>query len=183
MESNQKDDPSFLSSPENSQTRSTQNSWLPWVVAGGVILLGLAALLVFTGRRPPGPATSGATLTAADPYAASLPLTNLQMSEASNFAGGKVTYIDGQVANTGSKTVTGAVVQIAFRNQLGELSQKDTMAITLIRTRDPYVDTQPISAAPIRPGDKREFRLIFDHVTMDWNQQYPELRVIEVQGK
>lgn len=183
MESNQKNDPGFLSNPQDSRKDSTQNSWLPWVVALGVILLGLAALLLFTGRRQPGPQTSGATLAAADPYAASLPITNLQMSEASNFAGGKVTYLDGQIANTGSRTVTGVLVQIAFHNQLGELSQKDTMAINLIRTREPYVDTQPMSAAPLKPEDNREFRLIFDHVTLDWNQQYPEIRVIQVQGK
>jgi len=29
----------------------------------------------------------------------------------------------------------------------------------------------------------REFRLIFDHVTDDWDQQYPEVRVIEVVAK
>ena len=57
------------------------------------------------------------------------------------------------------------------------------MAINLIRTREPYVDTQPVSAAPIQPGQQREFRLILDSVTMDWNQQYPEIRVVEVQAK
>ncbi|HVJ08272.1 MAG TPA: DUF2393 family protein [Acidisarcina sp.] len=183
MESNQKNDPGFLSSSDGSPKSTSQTSWVPWVIAGTVILLGLAALVVFSGRRQKGPQVSGATLSPADPYAASLPITNLQMSEASNFAGGKVTYIDGQIANTGSRTVTGIIVQIAFHNDMGELSQKETMAMNLIRTREPYIDTQSVSAAPIKPGDQREFRLIFDHVTMDWNQQYPEVRITEVQGK
>ena len=42
-----------------------------------------------------------------DAYAASLPITRLAMSESANFAGGKVTYLDGHIANSGSRTVTG----------------------------------------------------------------------------
>ncbi len=38
-----------------------------------------------------------------------------------------------------------------------------------------------MSAAPIKPGERREFRLIFDHVIGDWNQQFPEVRIIHVQ--
>ena len=109
-------DPGFLSNPENSSSSST--SWLPFVYAGAVVMVALAALLFFTGRRHTASQTGGATLAAAHPYAASLPITNVQMSEASNFAGGKVTYIDGEIANTGSKTVTGIVVQMAFHNDL-----------------------------------------------------------------
>ena len=41
-----------------------------------------------------------------DPYAASLPLTNLKPSESTSLSGGKSTYIDGHVANNGSRTVT-----------------------------------------------------------------------------
>jgi hypothetical protein len=57
------------------------------------------------------------------------------------------------------------------------------MPLSLIRTREPYVDIQPVSAAPIEPGQKRDFRLIFDTIPPDWNQQYPEVRVINVRGK
>jgi len=56
------------------------------------------------------------------------------------------------------------------------------MPLTLIRTRQPYVDTQPVAAAPIHPGETRDFRLIFDSLPQDWNQNYPEIRVIAVTG-
>jgi hypothetical protein len=183
MESKPKSDPGLISTPLESSTNPAQKAWLPWAVAGAVILLALAALLLFTGRNEPKPQPGGAHLAPADSYAPSLPITNLKMSEASNFAGGKVTYIDGEVTNTGTKTVTGVTIQLAFHNELGELSQKETMALNLIRTREPYVDTQPVSGAPIQPGQVREFRLILDHVTMDWNQQYPEIRVVEVKSR
>lgn len=179
MESNGKKDSDLLSeTPSPNPT-----NWIPWVIAGAVVILGLAALVFFTGRRSARTQVEGSTLVPADAYAASLPITDLKMSEASNFAGGKVTYIDGNIANTGSRTISGATVQVVFRNELGEVSQKETTALNLIRTREPYVDTQPVSALPLKPGDTREFRLIFDHVTLDWNQQYPELTIIDVTSK
>jgi hypothetical protein len=45
------------------------------------------------------------------------------------------------------------------------------------------VDVEPISAAPLKPGDERDFRLIFDAVTPDWDGSYPELRILHVQGQ
>jgi Protein of unknown function (DUF2393) len=183
MNAKQSNDPGILSTPGSPGNSSEERSWLPWVIAGLLIAAGLAALVFFTGRHEAKLQDGGATLAAADPYAVNLPITGLQMSEASNFAGGKVTYMDGQIANNGPKTITGVIVQVVFRNELGELSQKEVMPINLIRTREPYVDTQAVSASPIRSGDQREFRLIFDHVTMDWNQQYPEVRIIDVKGK
>lgn len=179
MESNEKKDSDLL--PDTLSPNTT--NWIPWVIAGAVVILGLAALVFFTGRRNTKPQVEGSTLSPADAYAPSLPITDVKMSEASNFAGGKVTYIDGNISNNGARTISGATVQVVFRNELNEVSQKETTALNLIRTREPYVDTQPVSASPLKPGDKREFRLIFDHVTQDWNQQYPELTIIEVTSK
>jgi hypothetical protein len=53
----------------------------------------------------------------------------------------------------------------------------------LIRTREPYVDTQPVSAAPLKPGDGQDFRLIFESIPANWNMQLPEIRVIGVEAK
>jgi hypothetical protein len=155
-------------------------SMLPWVVAGGVIVVAVVLLFVLSGRKAQPANPGGAGLAPADPYAAQLPITGLQMSEATNFAGGKVTYVDGHIANRGEKTVTGITVQLAFRDIGNQLVQKETVPLMLIRTREPYVDTQPVSANPLKPGDEREFRVILDSVTPDWNGQYPEVRVIQV---
>jgi len=105
------------------------------------------------------------------------------MSQAGNLVGGQTTYIDGQITNKGTKTVTGITVQVAFHGFTEPIAQKSTMALSLIRTREPYVDTEPVGAAPILPGQTRDFRLIFDSVPQDWNQNYPEIRVIQVTSK
>ena len=160
-------------------SRAESTSWLPWIVAGVAILIGLGLLIAFGGHRSSAP-LAGPGLAPADPYAANLVVGNLHMSEASNFAGGKVTYLDGQITNQGNSTLTGITVQVAFRNDLKEIAQKETLPLSLIRTHEPYVDTQPVSASPLKPGEQREFRLIFDSVAPDWNQQYPEIRVVQV---
>jgi hypothetical protein len=153
------------------------------MIAGVAIALGLGLLIVFGGRRNSTSLPTGPGFAPTDPYATSLAIFDLKMSEASNFAGGKVTYLDGKIANHGDRVLNGVTVQVAFRNDLKEIAQKETMPLSLIRTREPYVDTQPVSTSPLKPGDEREFRLIFDSVAPDWNRQYPEVRVIQVIGQ
>lgn len=155
---------------------------LPWVIAGGVVILITAAIFLLSHRAAPSN-PGGAGLAPPDPYASSLAITNLQMSQANSVLGGQSTYIDGQITNHGSETVTAITVQVAFRDVANQIVQKDTMPLNLIRTREPYVDTEPVRAAPILPNQTRQFRLIFDHVSQNWNQNYPEVRVIAVSGK
>ena len=154
---------------------------MPLAIAAGVVVIVVAVLVFVTERGRSGSGAAPITA-AADPYAANLPITNVAMSESSNLAGGKVTYLDGHIANKGSKTVTGISVQVLFRNAAHEVAQNDPpQAMMLIRTRDPYIDTQPVAAAPLKPGDERDFRLSFDTITPDWDGAYPELRILKVQ--
>jgi hypothetical protein len=158
-----------------------ERNWTPIAVAAAVVVI-VVVVLVVMGREKGGPRALPVS-TPADPYAANLPVTNLAMSESSNLAGGKVTYVDGHIANKGDKTVTAVTAQILFRNIAHEVAQNETQQIKLIRTRDPYVDIQPVSAAPLKPGDERDFRLIFDAVTQDWDGVYPEIRIISVESR
>lgn len=158
---------------------TSERNWFPLILAAAVLLI-VAALVIVTlerGHKPP-PVTPVSA--APDPYAASLPISGLVMSESTNLAGGKVTYVDGHITNTGSRTISGIVVQVLFRDFAKEVTQNETQPLKLIRTRDPYVDLEPVSAAPLKPGDQRDFRLIFDGVSPDWDGAYPEIRVLHV---
>lgn len=159
-----------------------ERNWLPLAIAAGIVVVIVGALILFLGH---GKNTSQVTPISAqaDPYAANLPITNLAMSESSNLAGGKVTYLDGQIANKGDRTVSGITVQVLFRNYAHEVAQNETLPLMLIRTRDPYVDLEPVSAAALKPGGQREFRLIFDTVADSWDGAYPEIRLIHVDTK
>ncbi len=105
------------------------------------------------------------------------------MSESTSLAGGKSTFIDGHIKNTGNQTVTGITVQVLFHNNEAMPPQIETLPLSLIRTREPYVDTQPVSAAPLKPGDERDFRLIFESLPANWNMEMPEIRIIQVDTK
>jgi hypothetical protein len=165
-----------------SKTEKEERNWLPIAIAAAAVVL-VAVVVIFILEH----GKTGGTVTpisaAADPYAASLPITGLVMSESSNLAGGKVTYIDGHIANSGNRTVTGVAVQVLFRNVAKEVAQNETQSLKLIRMREPYVDTEPVSAAPLKPGDEHDFRLIFDAVSPDWDGAYPEIRIVRVDAK
>ena len=151
-------------------------------IAAGAVLI-VAALAVFMSEQGKRAATVTPVTATPDAYAASLLITNLAMSESGNLAGGKVTYVDGHISNNGSRTVTGVSVQVLFRNAANEVAQNETQPLKWIRTRDPYVDLEPAAAAPLKPGDGQDFRLIFDTVTPDWNGVYPEIRIVRVDAK
>jgi hypothetical protein len=171
--------PDFLSSDKKS---AEPRSLAPWIIAGIVVLLILGIFLARShhasqaNSAPEGPIQP-------DPYAANLPISNLQMSEASSVVGGKSIYVDGMIANHGNRTVSGITVQVAFHDFTGQFARNETMPVNLIRTHQPYIDTEPVSAAPIAPGETREFRLIFDNVPDSWNQNYPDIHVIGVKFK
>lgn len=147
------------------------------VVAGAVILALVLVLLLVFHRRPAPPSNAARPI---DPYAASLSLSQLAMSESSSLSGGKSTFLDGHIANTGSKVVTGVTVQVFFRNDESMPPQIETLPLSLIRTHEPYVDTQSVSASPIKPSDNPEFRLIFESVPANWNTQMPEIHIVHV---
>ena len=146
-----------------------------------VVIVAAVVVLLMEHGKPK--ATVTPISAAPDAYAASLPITGLAMSEASNLSGGKVTYLDGHIANSGARTVTGISVQVLFHTFAHEVAQNETQPLKLIRMREPYVDLEPVSAAPLTPGAGADFRLIFDSVSPDWDGAYPELRLVRVDAK
>jgi hypothetical protein len=157
-------------------------NWLPLAIAAGVVIL-IAAVAIVSLQRSNRPVEVTPISASPDQYAASLPISGLSMSESSNLAGGKVTYVDGHIANKGNRTITGITVQVLFHNVAQEVTRNDTLPLKLIRTREPYVDLQPVSSAPLGPGEERDFRLIFDAAPPDWDGAYPQVRIIHVDSK
>lgn len=149
---------------------------MPWLIAGAAVAVVVVLAFALGGRRTQ--QGSGNT-NRPDAYAASLTLSDLQMSQASNFAGGEITYIDGKVTNHGSQTVTAIEVRARFPNDSGDPNQVEDVPLSLIRSRDPYVDTVPVSASPLAPGASQDFRLIFEDISPEWNQQVPGLTVLK----
>lgn len=159
-----------------------ERSWLPVAVAAAVVLAVAGGLVLIFEHGKSEPAVTPISA-ATDPYASNFSISRLSMSESSNLAGGKVTYLDGRIANEGNRTVTGITVQVLFRDPAHEVAQNETQPLKIIRTREPYIDVEPLSAAPLKPGGAEDFRLIFETVAQDWDGVLPEIRIIHVDSK
>jgi hypothetical protein len=154
-----------------------KRSRMPALAGVGVVLV-LIGILLLLSRGNQNSTTESAGLAPPDLYAAELSISNLKMSTADNFAGASVTYLDGQIENRGAHTFKSITMQVAFKDQVGQLIQKETLPLVLIVAHEPYVDTGALSASPLKPGEIREFRLAFEHISDLWNRNYPELRII-----
>ena len=150
--------------------------WLP-KVAGIAAIVVVAGVVVFLLRPKPQPTVP------ANPYATQLKISDLAMSTAQNFVGAKVTYIDGTLTNPGNKVVTRAVVHVTFRDAYGQVAQIEDVPVKILQTSGPYPDTIDLAALPLTPGQSEPFRLIFEHVSAQWNQAYPEMQVADVTVK
>jgi hypothetical protein len=162
-------DPSPIPAERDTSTRT-----IVIAIAVIVAIAGAAALLLRERPQPkPGP----------PPYAASLKFSDLKMSQAQNFVGATVTYIDGTLNNTGDKTLAHAVVQVTFKDSYGQVAQIENVPIKVLQMAGPYDDTVDLTVAPLAPGQSKPFRLIFEHVSEQWNQAYPELQITNVTTK
>lgn len=160
------------------QVEEEGRRWLPLAIAAVIIVVAVAAILIFGRPAKQAPAA------AIDPYAENLRISDLKLSTAANFVGASVTYLDGKITNTGSKTVTAATVEAIFRNSMGQVVQRETEPLMLYHTGlAGFPDVAPLSAAPLTPNQTRDFRLSFEHISADWGQGFPELRFIRIAAK
>ena len=160
-----------FSRPQETESRG----WLPLAIGAGVIIVVLAVVFLLSRNapRPTGPAPE-------DAYVSNIRVTDVHLSEAKNFVGSGVIYIEGNIANVGVKKVTGANVEAVFRNSLGEVVQRETQPLTLLQEMPGYTDSVTLAKNPLTPNMKHEFRLTFEHISADWNQGFPELRFVKI---
>ena len=117
-------------------------------------------------------------------YASNLKLSDFKMSAAENFVGATVSYIDGTLTNAGNKTVTHAAVQVIFKDDMGQVAQKeDSVPLRALKTTGPYPDAVDLTVSPLAPGQSQPFRLTFESISAQWNHQYPDIQIIDVTAK
>ena len=153
-------DQSFSLPPQEPEGRN----WAPIIAGAGVVLLIIVAfVLVAVLNRSPG-------VNPGDPYLNKLQLSNLHMATAENFAGGSVTYIEGTLTNAGDRKVTGAGAQVTFKNSLEQITQKETLPLTVLVPNSPYVDYGTLDRAPLAPGQSRSPRNQYGKNSFTGNQ-------------
>jgi hypothetical protein len=156
--------------PTTEKETSALRPILIGIVIVGVVVAVLALILRSEQKKPvPPPA-----------YAANLKFSDLQTSAAQNFVGATVSYLDGTITNAGDKTVIHAVVQITFKDDIGQTAQREEAAIRVLRTGGPYDEAVDLSASPLAPGQSKQFRLSFENISAQWNHAYPDLQITQV---
>jgi hypothetical protein len=137
-------------------------------VAIAVIAVALAVgggLLWFVTR--PKPVETVAPLAAdAKAYVHNLKLSDVTMKATESYVGQTVTEIEGKISNSGPRTVQHAEIYCIFYNAYGEV---------ILRERVPIV------AAKLKPGETRTFRLPFDDIPGNWNNQMPQLVIARIE--
>src|ERR1700740_322223 len=138
------------------------------------VVIAIAVIFAFLLRSQP------KTASGPPAYVASLKLSNFKMSAAENFVGATVSYVDGTITNAGNKTVTHVMVEVRFKDELGQLAQREVIAMQHSKTTGPYPEAVDFSIAPLGPGQSTTFRLTFESISAQWNHQYPDIQVIDV---
>lgn len=158
--------------------QESERNWTPMIVGLVAVVVVIGAIVLFTRNRP-------STGPAIDPYAAKLQLSDLKLSAAENYVGGTVTYLDLNITNTGDKSVTGAQMKTVFKNSMGQVVQTETLPLHVLTENKMggYEDLADLSRAPIGPGQTKTVRMTLEHISDDWDRQYPEMQPVNLQLK
>ena len=157
-------------------TQEPDSNRIPILVGMALVIVVVGIVVLFSRGQSKGNA-------APHPYAANLKISDLKMSAAENFVGATVTYLDGTISNTGNKIVTHATVHVVFKDSLGQIAQTGDVPLHVLQTGGPYLDAVDLNTSPLAPAQSKPFRLTFEHVTDEWNHEFPELRVMDVSLK
>jgi hypothetical protein len=146
-----------------------------FIAVAAVIVIAVAGAFLLRGQ-PKG--ASGPP-----PYAANLKISDFKMSAAENFVGATVSYVDGTVTNAGDKTVTHVVVEVQFKDDMGQIAQRENVPLQVLKTSGPYPEAVDFCVSPLPPGQSKPFRLTFEGISAQWNHQYPDIHVTDVTVK
>ena len=167
-------DPPTIGQPTPAEERDSSRIIIVVAVVAVIAVMLSLAFFLREKPKPPKPVS---------PYLASVKLSDFKMSAAENFIGATVSYIDGTITNASDKTVTHAVVEVTFKDDTGQLAQRDEVPIQVVRNNGAYTEPVDLTVAPLGPGQSQPFRLTFERISTQWNRQYPEMRVTDVTVK
>jgi hypothetical protein len=157
----------------NLTTEKVSSSLRPILIGivGLGIVVGVLALILRSQQPKP---------SAPPAYAANIKFSDLKASAAQNFVGATVNYLDGTVTNTGDKTVSHALLQITFKDDMGQTAQREEAAVRVLRTGGPYAEAVDLSTSPLAPGQSKPFRLTFENISAQWNHAYPDIQITQI---
>jgi hypothetical protein len=99
-------------------------------------------------------------------YASQIHFDNIHLAQSSNLLNQKFTYVAASMANAGPRTIRALQVSIEFHDPFNQVILKDSDRL-IDRTDD-----------PLGSGKQRDFQVTLEQsLPVEWNQQYPAIRV------
>ena len=156
-------------SPEEIPQRE-QRSQSPIAFAAGavVVLLLLGGVILLSRGSHPNGAGAAARLPfgpTEQAYTEHIHFKDIQMAKANNFLNQEFTYIAGTLWNDGAHTIRALDVTLEFHDPFNQV---------ILRETEPVVGPKD---AALPGGQRRDFQITLEHVPVEWNQQYPSIRV------
>jgi hypothetical protein len=144
----------------------------PLAIAAATLLALVAMYLVLFRGPAPNPSQQQTRFPFGPPeqaYAPKLQFGNFEMSRAESFLNQEVTYLAGDVTNTGEHAISGIEATIEFQDSMNQIALRETRPVLFG------------SSALLPPGKTAHFEISFDHVPPSWNMQLPAVRVAGLQ--
>ena len=142
---------------------------------GGPFLVGVAVvLIVFSAFYIAMRFSGGAASTTQKPlafgtteqaYMSEIKFENLNLSGFENMLHQQVTYLTGDISNTGARTIQAAEVTVEFYDGDNKVALRDTRRIVGNNTR------------PLESGETRDFQIGFEAIPDKWNHKFPAIRI------
>ncbi len=138
-------------------------------VVTGILVVLVFAIGAFYLMRPPAPSRQETTASAeARAYLPNLALSDVAMEATENFMKQQVVEIKGTIADNGPKALRSVEVYCLFYDVNGKELQRERL---------PIVNSKN---SPLKPQEKRHFRLPFDAVPDGWNQAVPKMVIAQI---
>jgi hypothetical protein len=85
-------------------------------------------------------------------------------------------------ANTGDQALVGADMKAVFKNTLDQVVQTETLPLHVLveNQMGGYPDLVDLGRSPIGPGQTRTVRVTLEHISADWNRNYPEIQLVDL---
>ena len=111
-----------------------------------------------------------------------LHLSSVQISRAPD---GRAVYLDGLVTNAGNGRVSEASANVGFHNAQGELIASVQKPLVGMQHDGTDLVDNEFARNPIKSNEMRFFRvaLAVEEIPPTWNQEVPDLTIVEVKAK
>jgi len=149
---------------------SEERSRLPVAFLAGLVIVTLligGAVLLSRFSSPAGPETVKPLPMGPSEqgYAPQIQFLEPKMSRAANFLNQEVTFIFGTIENGGNRRIKQIEITLEFHDPFNQVVLRDTQRLFLP------------NAAPLAPGQRRDFQIGYETISAQWNNVYPSIRI------